>query len=254
MAGGDEHVAGAGPVALAVAETADVEVGERDPLNTGPGAFVYVDDPFRGTSAPVYADGSHDTGGGNPGGSLVVTVGGIDDDDINGMSGGFSRQFTLSSATQVTVTFDYNLTISSEYEANEFGEALFSLDGTLFGLGGNDYVDQIVGDGNGGAAQTTGWQTAVIDLGVVSAGTHTMVFGAYNNLKTFNNESTEVRIDNVSVDGPDGTISGPDTAADGSDVDGDGICDAGDVAASQSPDPDAFPDRTPFFAPAPRGR
>ncbi|MBA1332581.1 hypothetical protein QQ73_16330, partial [Candidatus Endoriftia persephone str. Guaymas] len=46
--------------------------------------FSYLDDPFRGSGAPAYADGSYLGAGGYSGGALQITLGGIDGDDIFG--------------------------------------------------------------------------------------------------------------------------------------------------------------------------
>ena len=157
--------------------------------------FTYVDDPFRGTSQPVYASGAYLATGGFAGGGLSVDLGGIDDADINNMSGGWRRAFSLAADQQVALSLRYNLTQAANYESNELSQALLSVDGNLIGFGGNDYLAQIAGDG--GAAQSTGWVLEQFDLGVLSAGSHTLTLGGFNNLKTFNDESTQVLIDDV---------------------------------------------------------
>ncbi len=160
--------------------------------------FGYVDDAFRGTNAPAYANGVRIASGGFSGGALQVTLGGINNADIFGMSGGWQRTITLNEpATNVVLSFYYNLTQASDYESDEFSQALVSVDGILYGSGANDYVAQITGNGNGGGSQTTGWQLFEVSLGALAAGNHTFIIGAYNNKKTYNNESTEVRIDDV---------------------------------------------------------
>ena len=55
-----------------------------------------------------------------------IVLGGIDDDDINGMSGGWQRSFTLDAATDILLSLRYNLTQSSEYESDEYSEVLVS--------------------------------------------------------------------------------------------------------------------------------
>ncbi len=154
--------------------------------------FAYADDAFRGTNAPAYASGSWDSG------SLRVYLGAINGDDIVGMSGAWQESFNLASPATVTISFRYNLTISGEYESDEFGEALVSVDGTLHGTGANDYVAHLAGNGNGGAAGSTGWQqfSFSADLG---AGDHSLVIGGYNNKKTYADEWTEVLVDDVVV-------------------------------------------------------
>ena len=89
------------------------------------------------------------------------------------------------------VSFRYNLTQSSEYESDEYSQALFSRNGTLYGAAPNDYIAQITGNGNGGGNRSTGWSLFEVNLGVLQAGAHTLTFGGFNNKKTYNDEWTE---------------------------------------------------------------
>jgi hypothetical protein len=132
-------------------------------------------------------------------GALRVEMGDLDDDDITGMSGGWERSFDLSASGAVTVSLRYKLTQTASYEEDELSQVLVSVDGTLHGSGGNDYVAQIVGDGDGGNDQTTGWQLFEANLGTLPAGSHTLVVGGYNNQKTYNDEVTEMLVDEVLV-------------------------------------------------------
>jgi len=74
-----------------------------------------------------------------------------------------------------------------------------SIDGRLVGIGLNDYVARVFGDGPGGAPVTTGWKTVTVNLGMLGSGSHTVTIGGYNNKKTDANESTDLRIDDVTV-------------------------------------------------------
>ncbi|WP_198295056.1 immunoglobulin-like domain-containing protein, partial [endosymbiont of Ridgeia piscesae] len=160
--------------------------------------FSYLDDGFRGTSQARYASGSRQPSAGFAGsGALEVQLGGIDADDIFGMSGGWQRSFTLSAPTEVELNFRYRLDHAAFYESDELSQVLFSLDNVLFGVSPNDYVAEIVGDGNGGSIQTTNWQTFQINLGTLAAGEHTLMIGAYNNKKTAANETTSVYVDDL---------------------------------------------------------
>ena len=161
--------------------------------------FSYVDDAFRGTSEPGYADGAWGAGFGESGGGLQIELGGINNTDIFGMSGGWQTSFTVASGTSNSLTFRYNMTQAAHFESDEFSQVLVSIDGTLYGAGGNDYIAQITGDGNGGSAQSTGWQTFTVDLSSLPPGNHTLAIGGYNNKKTWNNETTEILIDNVQI-------------------------------------------------------
>jgi len=168
-------------------------------FDSGSDGFAYGDDLFRGTSRPAYASGVRLSSGGFTGGALQVTVGGIDNGSINNMSGGWSFDFTIPSSTDAILSFRYNLTQTSEYEGDEYSQALVGIDGILYGSFPNDYVAQIIGNGPGGSIITTGWQLFQVDLGTLSAGTHNIMIGTYNNRKTTVNESTELVIDNVLI-------------------------------------------------------
>ncbi|RPI56788.1 MAG: DUF11 domain-containing protein, partial [Acidobacteria bacterium] len=162
-------------------------------FDTGPDGFTYADDLFRGTGQPNYASGVHITSGGYTGGALKVDVGGINSQNILNMSGGWHTSFALAGPTPVILLFRHRLTEQNTYEADEYTQMLVSLDGVLRGLSPNDYIAQVVG----GGPTTTGWQLVQVDLGVLSAGPHTLALGAFNNQKTYANESAEVLIDDV---------------------------------------------------------
>jgi len=189
-------------------------------FDDGPEAFTYSDDPFA-TDNPVYADGNFESDAGFIGGGLNVLLGGIDNRNINGMSGGWTRTFELAAAQSLSLSFRYNLTQSSNYEPNEFSEVRASVNGFPIIVDGEDYIAQVTGDGSGGDPITTGWVQVVIDLGVFSSGSHQITLGGFNNRKTFNDEVTLVRFDDVSlittpITGEDEVIS----EADFNDTDG----------------------------------
>ena len=186
-----ETLSAAGPLSGTTVMETHFDADEED--------LVYGDDLFRDTSQPDYATGSYTAADGYNGGGLRVIVGGIDNDDINGMSGGWQQNFDLTAPTEVSLSFRYKLTLSSEYESDEFGQALVSVDGTLYGKDPDDYVYQINGNGNGGSPDTSGWHRFEVDLGELTAGTHTLIIGAYNNKKTYSDETTEVLIDDVLI-------------------------------------------------------
>ncbi len=185
---------------LSLDATADVSSTPiNETFDVGAGAFTYADDTFRSTSAPAYASGNAGAGLGETGGGLQVQLGGIDDVDIFGMSGGWQTTINVTDTSTGTLTFRYNMTQAANYESDEFSQVLVSVDGTLFGSGGNDYVAQITGNGNGGPAQSTGWQTFTVDIGTLAPGNHTITLGGYNNKKTFNDESIDIRFDDVQL-------------------------------------------------------
>ena len=164
-------------------------------------SFTYNDDTFRSTAQPGYASGAWLSIGGFTGGALQVVVGGIDDTSVLNMSGGWQRSFQLTDPADVTITLRYKLTQTADYESDELSQALLSVDGILLGEQPTDYIFQIAGNGNGGSPQTTDWQLFQTSVANLAAGQHTISIGGFNNNKTFNNESTEVLLDDVLVSG-----------------------------------------------------
>ncbi len=138
-------------------------------FNSDADGFVYADDTFRGTSESAYAMGTRISSGGLDGGALKVTLGGVDNDDIYDMSGGWQQSFSLAADREVTVSLNYNLTQTARYEADEFSQALFRVDGLLIGEPPADYLAEVVGVDNGGGAQSTGWQLFQMNLGTLTA-------------------------------------------------------------------------------------
>ncbi len=168
-------------------------------FNSSADSFSYLDNTFRGTTQSAYASGSRISTGGFTGGALQVYVGGVDRKAITNMSGGWRRTFTLAAPTQLTLSFRYNLDQGIDYESDEVSQVLASINGVLRSAGAGDWVAQVAGNGNGGTAIGTGWQLVEINLGVLPAGTHTLVLGGFNNKKDSKSERTTVLIDDVAV-------------------------------------------------------
>ncbi|MCP3976661.1 MAG: hypothetical protein GY720_19415 [bacterium] len=158
----------------------------------GDEGFTYADDVFRSTSEPGYADGILRRHGGDVEGNLMVKLGGYDQDDIFDMSGAWETTINLPQAMDVEVTFDWRLSVHNSNENSEYGEALFAVDGTLYGNGGDDYLDHIPGGGD------SGWTTTTKTLSL-SAGNHTLSFGGFHNQKTTKTETVEVSFDEITV-------------------------------------------------------
>ena len=176
--------------------------------------FVFSTDTFRGTSQPTYASGVWVAAGGFSGGGLRVSLGGLDDAGVTGMSGGWGRSFDVSSAGRLEMSFRFKLTQSADYESSEQSQVLVSVDGVLLGaVPIIDYAGMVAGDGNGGTPRSAGWKLFRVDLGMVSAGTHGLVIGGWNSHKSLANESTEILIDDVLIEtsGPvlDSSDAGP---------------------------------------------
>lgn len=165
-------------------------------FDSGSESFSYQDDTFRGTSQGYYASGNQSNYGGYSGGRLEVQLGDMNGNDIYGMSGGWQRTFNVPTTGDATLTFYYELDIDSEYEGDEYSQVLAAVDGTLYGNFPNDYIVQLDGDG---PTYSTGWQQVTLNLGSLSAGSHTVILGGYNNKKTADNEEAQIRIDNVLI-------------------------------------------------------
>jgi Malectin domain len=163
--------------------------------------FTYNDDVFRGTNAPSYAAGKLIKDGGvAKDGALQVLLGGIDDVTITGMSGGWTRSFTLVQNATVTINVAFELRQAPGYESDEYSQALCSVDGKLLGASGfPDYLAQVVGDGNGGTDKVVGYTTVNLAAGQLKAGNHTIAVGGYNNKKTLNDEQTWIKFDSVEI-------------------------------------------------------
>jgi type II secretory pathway pseudopilin PulG len=180
------------------------ESGVNDTLlfatfNADEDGFTYADNTFRSTSQPLYASGTWSGSAGYSGGGLEVELGGVNNNNITNMSGGWSITFTVPTTIAVTVSFWYELRQSNQYESDEYTEALMSVDGTLYGQNPNDYIDRIAGDGNGGSQITTGWQQFSANLGSLSVGNHTLIVGGFNNEKSSSNEESWISFDEILV-------------------------------------------------------
>jgi hypothetical protein len=167
-------------------------------FNSGQNSFTYIDNAFRGATQSSYASGSRISSGGFSGGALRVYVGGVNNNTITSMSGGWRRTFTLSAPATVRLSFRYNLNQGSDYESDELSQVLASLSGALLGTPPADYIAQVAGNGNGGSAITTGWRLFEGSV-ALPAGTHTLVIGGYNNRKNGTSERTTILIDDVTV-------------------------------------------------------
>ena len=168
-------------------------------FNTDDGGFFYLDDMYRGTNQYKYASGNHVVINGN--GQLEVLLGGRDNTAVTtGMSGAWRKKFTLNKPGTVTLSFEYKVTQSANYETDEYSDALLALDWHWIGLNGGDFLSRVTGDGDGGLPKSSGMQKVSITRSNLTPGTHSIAIGGFNNKKDASNESTQVLIDNVQVD------------------------------------------------------
>jgi len=159
------------------------------------GGFAYADDTF-GTNNPGYADGTYEAAGGFAGGGLRVLLG--PGNTNSETSGGWSEGFNVASEGIVRVSLRHRMLMGEGFESNEYGEALLDVDGALYGSAVNNSLSHVVGDGNGGGTDDTGWLYDEFDI-VMGVGNHTITVGAYNNRATFTDEWLELFVDDVAV-------------------------------------------------------
>jgi len=197
-------------------------------FDSGTEGFMYADDTFRATAQPEYASGVWDQFLGVGGsGAIMVTLGGVDELTVIGMSGGWSGSFTVGVAEELELSLRYTLSQSADYASSETSQIIAALDGTQLGGLGSDYADQIRGDGVGGSPISTGWGYYVVNLGTLQPGMYELTIGAYNNQKTLLSEQTDVLIDDVKIASPVGV----------SVVDGDCVVPDADLDAILAIDP-----------------
>ena len=185
--------------------------------------FLYEDDVFCNTYRPTYASGSHTpTDGYGGSGGLHVAVGNVDGKNIlDGMSGGWSKNFDLDETSVVEISLKYRL-MTTQYDADECGEALVAIDGDLV-----LQLDKLCGRG-----LDTGWKTKTFKQ-TLSAGDHTLTVGAYNNKKTGMREKSDAYFDDISVKIV--SVYTPETdCSNGIDDDGDGLVDCNDPDCADS--------------------
>ncbi len=176
-------------------------------FNTGNEGWTYGDNPFafgdsRGNGGPA----AQATFIGNPavdpdvgavaGNALGIQLGA----NASNMQGGYAVTVTLSQPIDGRLSFDYRVVMHPSYEDNEFSQVILEVDNNLIGANGNaDFIDEA--DGNN-ANDLIDWTRAVVDVGPLSAGSHTIVLGLYNNNSTTGSEVAKVFFDNVTLDDP----------------------------------------------------
>ncbi|MBN1514154.1 MAG: S8 family serine peptidase [Phycisphaerae bacterium] len=184
------------PTGACQAGSCDEEVTVLDAhFDSDANGFAYQDDVF-GTSLPNYAAGTYEASGGYAGGGVRVYLG--PGSTGGATSGGWSASFTLTEATTVTVNVRHRLLLGAGYETNEYGETILTIDGTRYGNDTNTSLKHMVGNGNGGSTDDSGWLFDEFAISL-AAGPHTVIVGAYNNNATYSDEWTEAFFDDVVI-------------------------------------------------------
>lgn len=179
------------------------DVGLDASFTPAAGAFTYVDDPWvspYNTNAAAFANGTLNAAGGETGGGLQVVAG--DNPPANNGSrrsaGGWRIPLSIPSAGTLRVQFSHRLQLLGGLETNEFGQVTLQLGSTLYGAGGNDFIERRSGVGNGTPTIDNGWKSVTVDI-PVAPGTQNLTIGVYNNATTIGGEQVQLNIDNVSI-------------------------------------------------------
>ena len=186
------------------------------------GGFTYVDDPFQDTADPDFSSGEVDPTGGFQGGALRVQTGGQNffaNFFSPESSGGWSREFTLEETALTTINFRYRLNVAGDFDNNEYGEAVLTVDGIRYGDGPDNSLLRFNGSNDNQVASDSGWREASIEI-PLNAGTHTLVIGAYANRTTSETEVAQAWFDNFSIEVPEINIEpcGPGSSISGTNL------------------------------------
>lgn len=186
------------------------------------GGFTYVDDPFQDTADPDFSSGEVDPTGGFQGGALQVQTGGQNffaNFFSPESSGGWSREFTLEETALTTINFRYRLNVAGDFDNDEYGEAVLTVDGIRYGDGPDNSLLRFNGSNDNQVASDSGWREASIEI-PLNAGTHTLVIGAYANRTTSETEVAQAWFDNFSIEVPEINIEpcGPGSSISGTNL------------------------------------
>ena len=174
-------------------------------FNSGWNGFGYVDDAFdtnQTGKARNLEDGERTSHGGyGYSGGLVMELGNDDSgQSVSNMSAGFTTTVHANAAGDGSITFKYKMDRPSDFEHNEYAEIRVAIDGELVTFNGHDYIMRDYG------STDTGWVTVTVPLGDLSAGSHEVTIGGFQNARTESDEVTTIAFDDISM-----TISGGST-------------------------------------------
>ncbi len=185
-------------------------------FDAGADGFTYADNTF-GTNAGNNAAGSHEASGGfGSSGGLEVTVGNRPPNNSGGgrqSSGGWQRTFNLDAAGTLQFSGRYRLQTLGGMEDNEYGDFILDVDGTRYGPEGTApalRIARLLGpneENSGNSAESdSGWQTFALSI-PLTAGSHTLTLGVYNNSSTAFGEVVQLNLDDVVIGPPPGSGS-----------------------------------------------
>ncbi|MDE0821754.1 MAG: DUF5011 domain-containing protein, partial [Opitutales bacterium] len=160
--------------------------------------FSYEDDML-GTNQANRAEGNYDASGGFSGGGLLTRLGPGGGGNNGPFSGGWSQEITLAQNTDLEISLRFRLTMGEGFENDEWGGAWFKVNNTMHGNAQGNYLVRMVGNGNGGGTDDSGWLSETFNVNL-SGGKHTLSFGAYNSKATADDEITQVWVDDLKVE------------------------------------------------------
>ena len=170
---------------------------------------MYNDNTFRAN--PSYPDASRYASGeienNSNRGVILVRLGGVDESDVDNISGGWSRVFELKRRSNITIAVVFQLQVAKEFARTEVSEVLCSLDGKLLRNGPDEFLAQLSGErnirmlqiGNADDYNYIGFKEVRLSVTNVTAGNHTLVVGGHLTRKTYSDERTIIRFDTVQV-------------------------------------------------------
>ncbi|MBN2023268.1 MAG: lamin tail domain-containing protein [Pirellulales bacterium] len=171
-------------------------------FDLGPEGFTYLDDAY-GTVLPDKAAGAYKPTGGYNGGGLSVLLGPGESPSLGASSGAWTHTVTMPAAGTMVLTMRYRMILGGGLETDEFGEVFFTVDGAPKGTDVNGSLLHRAGNGSATpSADDTGWLLTQFHVSL-TAGTHVLTLGGYNNQATTANGYVEVRFDQITVSGAD---------------------------------------------------
>ncbi|HOO81799.1 MAG TPA: type I secretion C-terminal target domain-containing protein [Alphaproteobacteria bacterium] len=184
-------------------------------FDTDEDGFTYADGfPGVGGSdgANVTISGNYISGDGNTSaGSIEVNINSTGN-PTGPLSGSYSQTITTTAdLTSVQMSISYSMFLDGTTETGENLYLYVTVDGTQYGLGGNNWVDELNGVNGDGADHTTGWLTETLNIADLSAGSHTIRIGAYLNDTSQSSEDGWIRFDDILLTGVDTTVGSGST-------------------------------------------
>lgn len=169
----------------------------NEDFNGGTNGFTYGDGGFGGTdpSGDNHAFGQYYTGF-NTGGSVYVYTDGVNNTPETNISGQWTNTFTLAQdETNLSVNFDYRAYHAPTNSAGEDMQIYVEVNGVRYGLDGNDFVAEFAG----GTATTNNFINVNVDIGDLTAGTHTISFGILKTASNSAGDDSYVVFDNLDI-------------------------------------------------------